>query len=425
MCDYTSVVLEIYDLQRFAIKLGLENIYALCEELNNPQHTYPVIHIAGTNGKGSTAFFLAKILQAMGLKTGLFTSPHLSDFRERIRVNGRKISKSYIIDFWQGIKELVLARKTTFFDTTTALALDWFRRSEVDVAVIETGLGGRLDSTNIVDSAYTVITPIHFDHQKQLGDTLAKIAAEKAGIIKKGSAVFCAVQPPEALTTIRKSLKKSNRFFYLTDHVDWRIKNTSWNGQRFDLFDRMHRLEYPDLKTKQLGAFQPANIALAYLTARMYLKERHVLFNEAAFRHVLRRSIWPGRMQVVSRRPNIILDVSHNPDGIEKTLAEVKKLCGQKGLHILIGLVNDKNYHTIVRMIAGASNRIVVTEPDTHRRLSAKDLAKVFKKERKTVNIIQDMHKAFEFCKQSLAGEDTLLVIGSHYLVGPLIGKPN
>ena len=421
MQNYTSTLKEIYDLQRFAIKLGLENISALCAEMNNPQQSYPVIHIAGTNGKGSTAFFLAKILQEMGLRTGLFTSPHLSDFRERIRVNGRKISSGYILEFWDNIKILVLKRKATFFDTTTAMALDWFRQKRVDVAVIETGLGGRLDSTNIVESAYCVITPIHFDHQKQLGDTISQIAAEKAGIIKNGSAVFCAEQPFEALATIRKSLKKDNRFFYLTDHADWRLKHASWSSQQFDLYDYMHRLEFTDLKTRQLGAFQLANIALAYLTARIYLKERRVLFNEAAFRKMLQRSLWGGRMQVISRRPYIIMDVSHNLEGIEKTLTEVKRLSGQRRLHVLIGLVNDKSYRNIAYKIAGAAHRITVTEPDTHRRLSATDLAEAFEKEGKKVDIVQDMQKAFEFCKQSLCEEDVLLVIGSHYLIGPLL----
>ena len=425
MQNYNSTIKEIYDLQRFAIKLGLENITALCVELNHPQQSYPVIHIAGTNGKGSTAFFLAKILQTMGLRTGLFTSPHLFDFRERIRVNGRKISKGYIIAFWESIKELVLRRKATFFDTTTAMALDWFRQKQVDVAVIETGLGGRLDSTNIVKAAYTVITPIHFDHRKQLGDTLSRIAEEKAGIIKNGSAVFCAVQPAEALATIQKSLKKDNRFFYLTNHVDWRIKKSSWSGQRFDLFDHLHRLAYTDLKTRQLGAFQVDNIALAYLTACMYLKERRVLFDKANFRKMLQRSIWPGRLQIVSRRPYIILDVSHNLQGIGKTLSEVKKLCGPRRLHILAGLVNDKSYQSIARKLAEAADCITVTEPDTHRRLSATDLAEAFKKEGKSADVFQDIQEAFDFCKQSLNKEDTLLVIGSHYLIGPLLSSLN
>ncbi|HID38570.1 MAG TPA: hypothetical protein EYP36_03535, partial [Calditrichaeota bacterium] len=367
----------------------------------------------------------AQIIQAMGLKTGLFTSPHLYDFRERIRVNGRKISKSYVMKFWRDLRPLVLKRKATFFDTTTAMALAYFRDKQVDVAVIETGLGGRLDSTNIVEAAYTVLTPIHFDHERQLGNTLSKITAEKAGIIKEHSAVFCAVQHPESLKVIKATLKSSNRMFYLADHISWQGNRFSLGGQWFDLFDHLHRLEYLNLKTKQLGSFQLANIALSYLTARIYLKEQRILFKEETFRRVLARAVWPGRMQVVSRHPNIILDVSHNLNGITKTLAEVKKLCGQGRLVVLTGLVKDKDYPTIARRIVEAAYRIVVTEPDTHRRLSATDLAEAFKKEGKTVKVIQDLHKAFEICKQTLNKEETLLVIGSHYLIGPLLSKLN
>ncbi|HGY56451.1 MAG TPA: bifunctional folylpolyglutamate synthase/dihydrofolate synthase [Caldithrix abyssi] len=425
MHNYTSTVREIYDLQKFAIKLGLDNIRALCAELGDPQKAYPVIHLAGTNGKGSTAFFLARILQSAGLKTALFTSPHLSDFRERIRVNGRKISRGSVIRFWERMRASVLQRKATFFDTTTALALDWFRQMKVDVAVIETGLGGRLDSTNIVEAGYTVLTPIHFDHQKQLGDNLRQIAAEKAGIIKKHSAVFSAVQKAEALETIRQYLKKEHRFFYLADHISWERKTVSWSGQRFDLFDHLHRLEYHDLKTRQLGGFQLANIALAYLTARMFLKEHRILFNEAAFRSMLARAVWPGRMQVVARQPNIVLDVSHNPEGIEKTLKAVNELCPPEKLVLLTGLVDDKNYVDVARIVKRAAGGIVVTEPATHRRLAATDLAAAFQNAGKKVKIIQDLHRAFEFCKQSLKQDETLLVIGSHYLVGPLLENIN
>ncbi|MCK5852589.1 bifunctional folylpolyglutamate synthase/dihydrofolate synthase, partial [bacterium] len=202
MMDYQSAISEIYDLQKYAIKLGLDNIKFLMNSLNNPHNQYPVIHIAGTNGKGSTAFYIAGILQAMGMNTGLFTSPHLVDFRERIQVNGHKIEKSFIVDFWQREKKTILSREATFFDTTTALGLDYFKMKNVDVAVVETGLGGRLDSTNIVDSEIAVITPIDFDHQKQLGTTLKKIAYEKAGIIKKKSVVFSAIQQQSALEQI-------------------------------------------------------------------------------------------------------------------------------------------------------------------------------------------------------------------------------
>lgn len=200
---YTQTTQQLFDLQKYAIKLGLENISYLCQVFGNPQLKFPIIHIAGTNGKGSTAFYISNILQTCGLKVGLYTSPHLVDFRERIRINNQLIEKDYIIQFWKEIKESVLRLKATFFDTTTLMALKYFADKEVDVAVIETGLGGRLDSTNIVKPDMVVITPIGYDHQKQLGKTLKLIAFEKAGIIKDKCIVFVSEQKRSVLNVIK------------------------------------------------------------------------------------------------------------------------------------------------------------------------------------------------------------------------------
>jgi len=184
MISYSQTVEQLFDLQKYAIKLGLENITLLSKNFGDPHLKYPTIHIAGTNGKGSTSFFISKILQTTGLKVGLFTSPHLVDFRERIRINDELIATEYVTSFWQEVKELVLKLEATFFDTTTLLAFKYFSDQNVDVAIIETGLGGRLDSTNILKPEIAVLTPIAYDHQKQLGKTIEKIAYEKAGIIK-------------------------------------------------------------------------------------------------------------------------------------------------------------------------------------------------------------------------------------------------
>ena len=184
---YKETITQLYDLQQFSVKQGLDNISDLVKFLNHPEKNFPVIHVAGTNGKGSTSVILQKILSAHGLRTGLYTSPHLIDFRERIRIDNEYIKHEYIVGYWTKIASKVLEIKATFFDTTTALAFNYFSDQDVDVAVIETGLGGRLDSTNIVDSVAAIITPIHRDHTKQLGTKLKGITAEKADIIKKDS----------------------------------------------------------------------------------------------------------------------------------------------------------------------------------------------------------------------------------------------
>lgn len=423
MPAYFKTVDEIYDLQQFAIKLGLDNITKLCDFLGQPHTKFPAIHLAGTNGKGSTAFFLSKFLQASGLKVGLFTSPHLSDFRERIRVDGIKITQKYVTDYWTKVKGKVLDQKATFFDTTTAMAFAYFADQKVNVAVIETGLGGRLDSTNIIEPKHIVLTPIQKDHQKQLGNTISQIAYEKAGIIKKDAAVFSAKQNPEALSVLKESLHNSNRFFYLPDHVIIDPIQNTLEGSIFNLEDIIHRIRFESLHCKQIGSFQLENIALAYLTARIYLRESRVVFDETRFRKILCDIIWPGRMQVIQKNPTILMDVSHNLTGIEHTVKSLGKLINTNKLHILLGLVEDKDYLKIARLIAGYSIRIVITEPATHRKLSGEVLMDAFSKIQKKVNLIKDFRQAYEFSKKQLQGDDNLLVIGSHYLIGPLMNK--
>ncbi|MBN2424188.1 MAG: hypothetical protein JXB44_04115, partial [Calditrichaceae bacterium] len=289
MLSYNSVLKQIYDLQEFSIKLGLDNIHALADYLNNPQKTYPVIHIAGTNGKGSTAYFLSRILIACGFRTGLYTSPHLMDYRERIRIDNQLIEKEYIADYWKIVKSLVLNRKATFFDTTTALAFDYFRHKNVDVAVVETGLGGRLDSTNIVEPETVVITPVNYDHEKQLGTDLKSIAKEKAGIIKPGCDVISSGQEQVVLDIIKNHLKDSNKFYYLKYHINYDILESNLNGSIFTLKDTIHGLTFPGLKTPQIGDFQVANIALAYFVARLFSKKRSKTIDQNILTRVLEK----------------------------------------------------------------------------------------------------------------------------------------
>jgi dihydrofolate synthase/folylpolyglutamate synthase len=361
----------------------------------------------------------------MGLKTGLFTSPHLVDFRERICVNGLMIEERFIIDFWKRVKNLVLERKATFFDTTTALAFDYFRAAGVDVAVIETGLGGRLDSTNIVNPDIAVITPINLDHEKQLGNSLKEISAEKAGIIKKGCAVFSADQHKSALISLRKKLSSSNRFFYLSDCISYSFKRLSLDSTIFDLDDKLNNVKYENLKCRQIGDFQVQNIALAYLVSRAYLQERQISFSDAAFKNAIASSIWSGRLQCIQKNPNIFFDVSHNAEGIKRTVNFLRSFVKQNELTLLIGMVKDKNYQTIANFLTRQAKLIVITEPDTHRKLDGTLLVEAFRKNNQKTIFIKDLFKAFDLCKDKINPNETLLVIGSHYLIGALSGSLN
>jgi dihydrofolate synthase/folylpolyglutamate synthase len=425
MQKFSNTVEELFDLQKFAMKLGLDNIRYLCRYLNNPHLNYPVIHIAGTNGKGSTAFFLAAILQEMGLKTALFTSPHLSDFRERIRVNGEKISKTYVAEFWREVKKIVLAKKATFFDTTTAMALQYFNVKRVDVAVVETGLGGRLDSTNIVQPETVILTPIHFDHQKQLGNSLKQIAEEKAGIIKNNAIVFCAAQKAEALDVIKNKINQTNRFFYMEDHIETTIHSAELTGSVFSINDIIHRTVFEKLAARQLGSFQPHNISLAYLVSRIFLRERHYAFNKSKFRDLLKKAHWSGRLELKQTSPNILFDVSHNPQGIITTIENVKAFKAVKDLHILIGLTEDKDYKKMAPVIAQYSTDIMLTEPLTHRKLAVDILYKEILNFTQNAEMVKDLYVAYEKVLNKMRPSSTLLVIGSHYLTGPLLDKFN
>ena len=417
--EYRQAVSELFYLQKFAIKLGLDNISALMKLLNNPHRDYPVIHIAGTNGKGSTAFFIAAVLQAMGLKTGLFTSPHLLDFRERIRINGEVIDECDVIRFWQNVKDEVLKRKATFFDTTTAMGLDYFSRKKVDIAIIETGLGGRLDSTNIVNSEIAVITPVDFDHQKQLGDTLEKIANEKAGIIKENCTVISSKQQPGVLRVLKSA--KAEKFFYSPDYIRTVVKSASLDKMEFDIYDDFNSTVLKELITRQVGDYQAENIALAYFTARYFLSQRGIVFDEKLFRERIKKILWPGRLQKISSNPDIIFDVSHNPAGIKTTLNYLSDKTERDKLHILFGLVEDKEHDEIVDFIAPRCGSIYLTEPNTHRKLDGALLLQEFRKRNKKALFIEKPQEAYRFVKSQLTDEDTLLVIGSHYLIGAIL----
>jgi dihydrofolate synthase/folylpolyglutamate synthase len=419
--DYENTVSELFDLQKYAIKLGLDNINAIMHFLNNPHKDYPVIHIAGTNGKGSTAFFLAGILQSMGLKTGLFTSPHLVDFRERIRVNGNLIAESDVINFWQRVREVVLERKATFFDTTTAMGLDYFSREKVDVAIIETGLGGRLDSTNIVDSEIAVITPIDYDHQKQLGTALFEIASEKAGIIKENSIVVCAEQDENALLSLQRPKNKS--FYFFPDFIQIYLNSASIDSINFNIEDKFFKDSFPNLISRQAGNYQAENIGLAYFVTRLFLKSHKKIFNKSAFRDILKKLFWIGRLQTVSTNPRIIFDVSHNPGGIKTTLEYLSSKIKKDNLHVILGLVEDKSHEKIVSVIAKSCRTIYLTEPETDRRLDGKELLRSFKKIGKETILIKNPQEVFAYAKEKLDKNDTLLVIGSHYLIGILMAK--
>jgi dihydrofolate synthase / folylpolyglutamate synthase len=420
MNTYSQTTHNLFDLQKYAIKLGLDNITTLSSYFNNPHLKYPTIHIAGTNGKGSTAFYIANILQTCGLKVGLYTSPHLADFRERIRINDELINKEYIIEFWNEIKNKVLELKATFFDATTLLAFKYFADMNVDVGVFETGLGGRLDSTNILKSEYVVLTPISFDHQKQLGNNLRSIATEKAGIIKNGSKVYSAKQSPN-VKNVFTTKADGNTFHYLPECLSIKIKKITLNGLNFCIKNNSNGEKY-HINLPTMAAYQADNFSMAYFVANEYCQNNNYELSLEKIIKVVEKSSWPGRLQLVHQNPHIIFDVSHNLSGIKKTIHTLFKLVKSSKTHLLIGIVNDKDAKGITEFLAGKFKNIIITEPQTSRKQDGKYLQKMFKSQMQNAKFIKDLQTAFEVSKNNLYKDETLIALGSHYLIGALMG---
>jgi len=419
MDKYLQTTSELFDLQKFAVKLGLENITALASHFNNPHLTYPSIHIAGTNGKGSTAFYISKLLEICGLNVGLFTSPHLIDFRERIRVNSKLIDKEYVKHFWDDIKSKVFDLKATFFDTTTLMAFKYFADHNVDIAIFETGLGGRLDSTNILQSQFAVLTPVSFDHQKQLGNNLTSISKEKAGIIKQNSKIFSSVQHSNTLKVFR-SYSKSSDFYYLPENYSVTILNWTLKGISFKLSSKKKQQDW-FFTLPTFASYQVENFALAFFVTKEYCKTMQIDFPTKKISVLMEKINWPGRLQMISKYPNIIFDVSHNLSGIKKTILALSRLIDMQRTHLLLGIVNDKDANSIVHFLSGKFKSVIVTEPDTNRKQDGELLERLFRKHRQKVKFIKELSGAYELSSNNLENNENLLVLGSHYLIGALM----
>ena len=419
--SYEKTIRDLYQLQQFSVKQGLDNIRRLIFLLGDPHQAYPVIHIAGTNGKGSTSALIHRILSAHGFMAGLYTSPHLVDFRERIRINDDMIGKDYITRYWAEMKKVVTREKATFFDTTTAMAFSYFRDKNIDIAIIETGLGGRLDSTNIVKPVAAVLTPIHRDHTKQLGKKLSLITREKADIIKSGCTVFCGRQHANVYRALQPYHTKAGVWHFLKDEIRLNLSTAGSMNASFELKDIIRGVVFNELKLNLAGSHQAENAALAYLVSRWYLEQKMIAFDEFVFRDVLRTISWPGRFQKVSSNPDIILDVSHNYDGFRKTMKLVRSQYPAKKVHLLIGLLSDKEYRSIAKIIHNRFASITITNPVHERVLPAEKLKDYLHMLGTASEIIPDYQDAWRELKGKIPENEVLIVMGSHFLIGAIL----
>lgn len=354
--DYGGSLDYLYGLQLFGIKLGLDNIRALLERLDSPQREFPIVHVGGTNGKGSVSAALAAILRESGYRVGLYTSPHLLSFTERVRVDGEAISETDVARLTDELRCLSRDIPATFFEFTTALALRFFQQRRVDVAILEVGMGGRLDATNVVESSLTVLTPVSIDHAEHLGADLASIAAEKAGIVKPGVPLVCARQAQEAMDVIRSRSAGLDAPLSVCGE-DFRFCLTE---DGFDFIDSEKC--FAGLRTNLAGMHQVENMALA-VAASQLLAARGFDCSEAAVRQGLMRIDWPGRLEWWGGESNVLLDGAHNVASMQALGAYLKTLEPPVRVRWVAGFKGDKNYRGLLAEIVPLTRKVYACEP--------------------------------------------------------------
>jgi len=413
--------------QAGAAKFNLENITILAKSLGHPERKYSSVHLAGTNGKGSSAAFLESILRHAGYRTGLYTSPHLERINERIRVSGEQIPDQAFADVFTRIhsviEELLAAGKLrahpTFFECITAIAFAYFAESPVQVAVFETGLGGRLDATNILVPEVAVITRIDFDHENFLGHSLEEIAGEKAGIIKTDVPVVIAGQRDEARQVLLSKARELNAPVVET--------NSAFMAESSQVINGYVRAEVQEITTRKrfelaphlAGRFQLQNSLNAVAAARV-LRSRGFRISDTDIEKGIAAAVWPGRIEKVHSSPDIYLDGAHNPSAARELAAFIQENLTGRKLTLIFGALRDKAVDEIAGILFPLASEVIFTEPNTSRSISAPQLAEITGHHASHFTIIPDAEKALESAMAQAAPQDVICITGSLYLVGQL-----
>jgi dihydrofolate synthase/folylpolyglutamate synthase len=403
----------MFALRRFGIKLGLATIRRMLAGLGDPHRRFKSIHIAGTNGKGSVASGLAAVLRRSGYRVGLYTSPHLVRFNERIQVDGEDIGDEDVVRLYRRVRRVLPAgREPTFFEFTTAMALDEFCRRNVQWAVIETGMGGRLDATNVITPELAVITNISLEHREYLGDTIAAIAFEKAGIIKRRKPVVTGVAQPSAFAVLEQTAgKKSAPLFRLGTH--FRVRRHPEGTFTYHGTENVWR----GLRTGLQGDYQVRNAAIV-LAACELLRKKAPLITVDAIREGLLNNRWPGRLELVGRKPDVIFDGAHNLEGARQLGRFLSKNAAGRRLTLVVGILDDKPYAAMLRHLVPLAEHVVVTRARIDRALPPETLAAEVRKMNPKVAVIPQVAEALKHAVHTAGPEDLVLVAGSLYVVG-------
>jgi len=413
--------------QATAAKFNLENITVLMERLGRPDRTYPIVHIAGTNGKGSTAAFLESILRAAGFRTGLNTSPHLERINERIRINGEEVSDQIFAETFTRVQEVIeellaagrLQAHPTYFECVTALAFEVFARERVEFAVVEVGLGGRLDATNIVRPQVSVITRIDFDHENYLGHSLEEIAREKAGIVKAGVPVATAPQLPEVREVLRGKARELEATIVDTGEDFDLEREIAEAGCARALARARARGEAVRLAPGLPGRFQLENALNAAATARL-LQARGYRITNQNIEQGIRSAEWPGRLERLQAGPDVYLDGAHNPGAARELAQFLEENFARRRVYLIFGAMRDKSVDEMTGILFPLASEVILTQPGTPRAVSANQLADLAGHHAARYTVIRDAEEALESALAKARSDDAVFVTGSLYLVGQL-----
>lgn len=411
---YEDCLTTMFRLQRFGIKLELDTIGAMLSALGNPHRPYPSIHIAGTNGKGSVAAMLSELLGMAGYKVGRYTSPHLERFNERICINNAPVEDREVVDACRRAMTIKdLPRQPTFFEFTTAMAFDLFSRHQVEWAVVETGMGGRQDATNVIQPALTIITNISLEHKIYLGSTLPVIAGEKAGIIKRGVPVVTGVRQKSAREVIEREAAVSEAPLYRHGR-DFRSRRNS--TAEFSYLGLDHHWSH--LRLGLMGDHQVDNAALVLAACEILMRSGQLQLDAAAIREALLNTRWPGRLELAGTDPYLILDGAHNLMAARLLRRHLTRYFKDRNITLVVGILDDKPFRAIMKDLAAPCRRVIVTQAKIDRAIPVERLKAVAKEFSPHVEVRADVGDALRLALATSVREDVVCVAGSLYVVG-------
>jgi len=411
--SYNNCLSRMYGLRRFGIKLGLDTIRCILEGLGNPQDTYSCIHVAGTNGKGSIASSIASVLNASGYKVGLYTSPHLVSFNERICINNTPVSDENVVKACKAVNSVHYgSREPTFFEFATAMALHEFGQQNVDWAIIETGMGGRLDATNVIQPLVSVISNISVEHRMYLGNTIAQIAGEKGGIIKDATPVVIGAKQPAAVAVLENIAKRrlAPCYRYGKDFYVRRDKKGTFAYYGMETVWR-------DMQTSLMGEHQIDNAALVLAVCEI-LNKSSVDIPVGKIKDGLMKTSWPGRLEIVSTSPFILLDGAHNLAAAKKLSAFLSKQLPGRHITLVLGILDDKPYASMLRCLLPVCNSLILTCPEIDRGVEPQKLYNAASSIISDIQIIPEVGKAVSRAIETLPPDGAVCIAGSLYVVG-------